>query len=382
MEKLRGPVQKARSSGLALNRFAAYAYKPKKKEVSVPFGLETKTSPLLNEILEADASLSESVKGLMSQAKAAGTMVNYDGMTKKFARFCAEKGYVYPDFTEKAALHFVIQMDKDGATMSSLCQVKPALALVEQLAGKKVSSFSKTVDTMLTAAKRRAAESKPIVQKAGKLPDDTLQRLYPVHYLPHLEGDKTADPVMLRTFVRTIVVYFTFCRFSCYSRLRAMDFEDYGDSILITFPFAKNDQFHQGNATCLVSNGTDLDPVKIVREYFRLCGFRFGAANGDMSKPNCVMRKLKKGWRADGTRGVSYTTGTNNLRAMMAKVGIHVARLSDKSVKSLAVTKAMRKGMTTGSAREHGRWKTEAMPLHYKTSSLEHKEDLARMIPI
>ncbi len=113
-----------------------------------------------------------------------------------------------------------------------------------------------------------------------------------------------------------------------------------------------------------------------------MCGFKFGVANGDVSKPNCVMRKLKKGWRADGTRGVSYTTGTSNLRALMAKVGIHVARLSDKSVKSLAVTKAMRKGMTTGSAREHERWKTEAMPLHYKTSSLEHKEHLARMIPI
>jgi hypothetical protein len=47
---------------------------------------------------------------------------------------------------------------------------------------------------------------------------------------------------------------------------------------------------------------------------------------------------------------------------MMAKVGIHVARLSDKSVKSLAVTKAMMKGMTTVSAREHGRWKTKTMP--------------------
>ena len=86
-----------------------------------------------------------------------------------------------------------------------------------------------------------------------------------------------------------------------------MDFEDH-------FPFAKNYQFHQGNASCLVSNGTDLDPVKIVREYFRLCGFKFRVTNGDESKPNCVMRKLKKGWRADGTRGVSYTTGTNNLR--------------------------------------------------------------------
>ncbi len=88
---------------------------------------------------------------------------------------------VYPDLTEKVAMHFVIQMDKDGATMSSLCQVKPVLALVEKLAGKKVSSFWETVDTLLTAAKRGAAESKPIVQKAGKLPDDTLQRLYPIH---------------------------------------------------------------------------------------------------------------------------------------------------------------------------------------------------------
>jgi hypothetical protein len=382
MEKLRGPVQKARGSSLALNRFAAYAYKPKKKEVSVPFGLETTTSPLLNEILEADASLSESVKGLMSQAKAAGTMVNYDGMTKKFARFCAEKGYVYPDFTEKAVLHFVNQMDKDGATMSSLCQVEPALALVEQLAGKKFSSFSKTVDTMLTAAKRKAAESRRIVQKAGKLPDDTLQGLYLVHYLPHLEGDKTADPVMLRTFVRTIVVYFTFCRFSCYNRLRAMDFEDYGDSILITFPFAKNDQFHQGKATCLVSNGTDLDRSRLYESISRYAASCLGQQTEMCLSLTLSCVNSRRDLRADGTRGVSYTTGTNNLRAMMAKVGIQVARLSDKSVKSLAVTKAMRKGMTTGSAREHGRWKTEAMPLHYKTSSLEHKEDLARMIPI
>jgi hypothetical protein len=147
MDKLHGSVQKARGSSLALNRFVAYAYKPKKKDALVPFGLETMTSPLLSEFLEADASLSESVKGLMSQAKAAGTMVNYDDVTKKFAKFCTEKGHIYPDLTVKAAMHFVIQMDKDGATMPSLCQVKPALALVEKLAGKKVSSFSETVDT-------------------------------------------------------------------------------------------------------------------------------------------------------------------------------------------------------------------------------------------
>jgi hypothetical protein len=59
-----------------------------------------------------------------------------------------------------------------------------------------------------------------------------------------------------------------------------------------------------------------------------------------------------------------------------------VARLSDKLAKSLAVTKAMRNGMTPDNAREHGRWKTVDMPLHYKSSSLEHKEELASKVPV
>ena len=64
-------------------------------------------------------------------------------------------------------MHFVVQMDKDGPTMATLSQIKPALALVEKLAGKQGSSFTDTL-----AAKRRPAESKPIVQKAGRLPKD------------------------------------------------------------------------------------------------------------------------------------------------------------------------------------------------------------------
>jgi hypothetical protein len=57
------------------NRFEAYAYKPKKKELTVPFGLEVNTSPLLSEIVVWDASLFKSVKGLMAQSKAVGTMI-------------------------------------------------------------------------------------------------------------------------------------------------------------------------------------------------------------------------------------------------------------------------------------------------------------------
>jgi hypothetical protein len=215
----------------------------------MPFGLTAAESPMISEILDNDDSLMSSVKGLMAQAKSDGTMENYERMTTKFATFCGEKGYSYPRFTEKAALHFVIQLDKDKSSWSVLCQVKPALALVEKLAGGTVSVLTSTVDIYLSAAKRRAAEVKPVVQKAGILPDDILVRLYPVCVTPHAEGNQSADPVMLRTYVRAMVAYFTFCRFNCYSKLRACDLEDDGTCIQITFRSAKNDQFHKGQTT-------------------------------------------------------------------------------------------------------------------------------------
>ncbi len=82
-----------------------------------------------------------------------------------FAPFFKAKQCFYPDFTEKAVMHLVVQMDKDGATMATLSQIKPALSLVEKLTGKQGSSFTDMVDILLNAAKRRAAELKPVVQK-------------------------------------------------------------------------------------------------------------------------------------------------------------------------------------------------------------------------
>jgi hypothetical protein len=93
----------------------------------------------------------------MAQAKAAGTMVNYDCMTRKFAAFCEAKQYAYPDFTEKAAMHFVVLMDKDGATMGHghlvTDQARPGSS-GDVIAGKQGSSFTDTVDILLNAAKR------------------------------------------------------------------------------------------------------------------------------------------------------------------------------------------------------------------------------------
>lgn len=380
MERLKGKQLAAKKAATLKNRFADFAYK-NKKIPSVPFGLETTTAPLLKEILAEDSSLASSVTGLMSQVKAEGTIVCYEQATKKFRTFCQEKNYEYPTFSEKAVLHYIIQQDKDKTHLAALGQIRPALVLVEKLAGTQHSAFTETADIMLSAAKRRAAEIKLPVKKAGELPDDILHTLYPLCFLPFLNGSKTADPVLLRTYVRDVVIYFTFCRFNCYSRLRAMDVEDDGQNLQITFTSAKNDQYHNGRTTCLVGNDSVVNPVNIVRSYFKLCKFKFGRENGDTSRLNCVIRRKKCGWTADGSRKISYSTATKNLQNMLEIVGVSGERMTDKSFKMLGVTRTLNAGVATDDVAHQGRWVTASMPLHYKHNSVQFKEKMSSQVP-
>jgi hypothetical protein len=381
MDTVRGKMTAAMKANMSKNRFSQFAYKPDKKKI-VPFGLEASAAPVLGEILNEDASLMESVTGLMAQAKAGGTIISYENAVRKFKEFCAEKNYSYPEVTEKAVVHYIVQLDKDKAPLSTINQLKPALVLVEQLSGVQNSAFTDTADILLAAAKRRASEIKPPTKKAGQLPDDILHRLFPVCMAPCLKDKISSDPVLLRTYVRDVIIYFTFCRFNCYSKLRAMDLEDNGDSIEITFPSAKNDQYHNKRTTVVVANDTAVNPVEIIRNYFKLCGFKFGRANGDKSYLNCVMRRSKAGWFADGRRSISYATATKNVQDMVSSVGLDATGITDKSFKMLGVTRTVNKGAALDDVAQHGRWITTSMPLHYKHNSIEYKEQIARLVPI
>jgi hypothetical protein len=134
-----------------------------------------------------------------------------------------------------------------------------------------------------------------------------------------------------------------------------MDLEDNGDSIVITFPSAKNYQYHNGRTTCVVSNDSDINPVEIVRTYCKLCGFKFRQANGDKSFLNCVMRRRKSGWFADGRRGISYATSTKNVQGMVSSLGLDATGITDKSFKMLGVARTINNGAALDEVALHGR---------------------------
>ena len=400
MERLTRKVNKSknvveRGTG---NRFERFAYIPgdafapdvAEQAVSVsvpqpvvqgPFGLTSGDSQLLQNILARDSSLKNSVQSLMNTSKAPGTMSNYNCLTVKFQKFCEKNSYSYPCFSEQAALHFVISLDNDQVSYAIICQIRPALALVEKLAGHSQSALTKTVDTFIEAAKRKAASDREPAVKAGTLPSDILDLLYSRFVAPFEEEGAGFDPVKLRTIVRLTVVYHTFCRFSCFNKLRATDFEDMGDSIRVRFGSAKNDQMHNGSECFIVQSQSGFDAVQLIRFYFEKFGLKFGAAQKDLSFVNCIVRKLKgDSWRADGVKAVSYSHSTKLLRELLTEAGIDSTKVSDKSFKMLGVTKAFENGMSLEELMHHGRWRTLTMPLHYKVNSETYKKDVASRI--
>jgi hypothetical protein len=293
----------------------------------------------------------------------------------KFQDFCGKKGYSFKKFDEQTVVHFITHLDSINSHFGLIGQIKPAISLLERMRGYEKTAFTPLADTVLEAAKRRAAEHKEPVKKAGELPEDALTRLINQHLAPHWERGEKLNWHKLRTIFRVAVVKYTFCRFNCFSRLKASDFTDTGDGIKIRFQSAKNDQWHKGNSSFIM----DETAVRVVRLAFQTFGFRMGD-EGDNRPVNCALRKTANGWKLDGERKLSYTNATKQLRELLAETGIHAERASDKSFKMLGVTGTLEAGASLDDVMHQGRWRTLSMPLQYKLNSDNFKKNIARKV--
>jgi hypothetical protein len=212
-------------------------------------------SQMLKNILARDGSLKEQAKKLGQSAKADGTLKNYTGMVSKFQCFCEKNNYDFEHFTEQAVVHFILELEKSEPSYGIFAQIKSALVLLKKARGKPISAITATADMYLEAAKRRAAKRRRPAKKAGQIPADSIERLVEGHLAKVWAGEEKPDWLKLCTILRVTVVKYTFCRFDCYNRLKAGDFEDTGDGIRETFNSAKNDQLHQGNCSFIGQGG-------------------------------------------------------------------------------------------------------------------------------
>jgi hypothetical protein len=102
----------------------------------------------------------------VANGKVRGTMVNYNAAQAKFQEFCLKQGYSFYEIEEQAVVHYVAELNRAQVSYATLCQVKPAIIMMEMYRGKAVA-FTARADRLLEGAKLVAAKRQHPTKKAA-----------------------------------------------------------------------------------------------------------------------------------------------------------------------------------------------------------------------
>ena len=351
------------------------------RDLQLPLSVQQEQVEPVDEILREFPELTASMQEVGNKQLAAGTLSNYQAAISKFQDFCADHSYQYSDITEKVVIHYIVDLNHRKVSYSVLCQVRPALTLLQEWHNGVATVFTDRVTRILDGALRAAAERKPPVKKAGEVPFQWLEDTVKQHFWKSDEVDTRSDPYTCRTVFRVVFEYFTFCRFADFQKLQARHIQPVGTDLLVTFPTAKNDQMHNGQTTILKANGTDMCPVRITHKFCQIVGLKIGSDHKDSRHLHCRIRKQAGGWAAVAGGPASASKAREELAKLLRSSGMCDKGITDKSFKMLGVTRMMEAGASADETALHGRWRTPSMPLRYKHNSTAFKTAMAAKVP-
>jgi hypothetical protein len=162
---------------------------------------------------------------------------------------------------------------------------------------------------------------------------------------------------------------------------------------VITFPSAKNDQFHEGRSTVLAVNGSNFCPVALVKLCYARFRLRFRLGQRDERALNCVICRSAGRFYADRRQVASLSVLGQNVTELFVYMrqdptgkthlymGQDTTGKMHKSVKMTGVTEMLDAGVPLPDVRHHGRWTSPEMALRYKLSSQTYKRSIARRAP-
>jgi len=344
-----------------------------------PYAVAMHISPPIARALQADPALLNAAVRCVTGSKAPGTVRGYSRTLQLFQEFCAQHRIPYPDFSAQDVIQYVLHLDSNAAPFSLIATVKPAIQFLEQTLDR-ATIFSGAVNVVLEGARRRTEKRRGPREKAPVLSRSDVITMLSKLYLPFAQDLRVIPEAQFRTIFRVVIVYHTACRFDCFSRLQACDFDLAAENIAISFPSSKNDQHHRGNISYLAASPSPLCPEKITNSFFRGFGLLLGRRAGDRSFLNFQSRCAGGHVIRLIFSSLSYQEATKNLRSTFAAASIQT-RATDKSVKMLAVTTAFASGATSDQVMHLGRWQSAATPDHYQVNSKDFKVEVSKFVP-
>ena len=267
-------------------------------------------------------------------------------------------------------------------TYSFYRKLRPALRLLERLTGRHESAITDLSSNIIDAATRFSATLRKPTKKAVVFTRSDLSRMFLAVMNPIRDG-KECNMSHLRALIRANIIYFCFARFADYCEIRDFDITDCNDYLKIYFRKSKNDQMFSGSSSIISKSNTDDCPVKLIRFYYKVCGFKFAdSPNLENHKTFFLNFRIKN---RDGVISpipntvLSRSNSTRDMRNLLRAAEIHDRHYSEKSFKNGEISFFYHEGNASlKRCMIQGRWKNPTTALHYRDDSDEYRLKLAK----
>ena len=100
--------------------------------------------------------------------------------------------------------------------------------MYEQIINSDSTALTTPVNRILDGVRNLVVSKESQVKKAPRLNLDIVKKMVEKVIIPYVSNPERVNAKDLRTVFRVTVIYFTFCRFNCFSSLKAENFHDNG----------------------------------------------------------------------------------------------------------------------------------------------------------
>ena len=260
---------------------------------------------------------------------------------------------------------FALYLQHLAETTTSKAAVESAVnavAWVHRLAGLNSIADSPFVRTVMDGLTKQPA--RPIEKKEPV----TLDMLAA---MARSSNNSLTD---LRLLAMAYLAFSAFLRCDELIKLRCCDITFDKESMAVSLPRSKTDQYREGSVVLVARSGTSTCPVAAMERYFE-------TAKLTCNESTYVFRAIvrtKTGERLRRSGHISYTRARELVKQKLSSIGYDAKKFSMHSVRAGGATAAANAGVPDRLFKRHGRWRSESAKDGYIKDSVQARLSVSK----
>ena len=307
--------------------------------------------------------LAQSLPRTMLSSKADSTSKKYLYAFARWKEWAEKKSEVavFPVIDVQFAL-YLQDLAETTESRAAVEAAANAVSWVHQLAGLEAITASPFVRAVLAGLQRKLA--KPKKKKEPVTPDMLVA-------IARSCGDSLSD---LRLLAMAVFAFAAFLRCNELINLRCCDISFSSESMSVSLPKSKTDQYREGSSVLVARSSTATCPVGIMERYFKKAAL-------DHTTTKFVFRgitRTKNGEKLRQSGHLSYTRARELMNQKLSSLGYNAADFGMHSFRAGGATAAANAGVPDRLFKRHGRWRSDSAKDGYIKDSLQSRLSVSR----